>query len=119
MDGWGARNRTWEWRNQNPLPYRLATPHQCAARRTLMAKPGGRNISAATAAARLERRRDVLEKPVVATLQAVAQRRSSGPAERRHSTDVEQFLRRAVGLVGGIGEATAKADDFGDERGEV
>ena len=26
--GWGARNRTWEWRNQNPLPYRLATPHQ-------------------------------------------------------------------------------------------
>ena len=25
--GWGARNRTWEWRNQNPLPYRLATPH--------------------------------------------------------------------------------------------
>ena len=25
--GWGARDRTWEWRNQNPLPYRLATPH--------------------------------------------------------------------------------------------
>src|ERR1700751_1019757 len=24
--GWGARIRTWEWRNQNPLPYRLATP---------------------------------------------------------------------------------------------
>ena len=28
--GWGARTRTWEWRNQNPLPYRLATPqHRC------------------------------------------------------------------------------------------
>src|SRR5688500_179335 len=26
-DGWGARIRTWEWRNQNPLPYHLATPH--------------------------------------------------------------------------------------------
>ena len=24
---WGARIRTWEWRDQNPLPYRLATPH--------------------------------------------------------------------------------------------
>ena len=24
--GWGARTRTWEWRNQNPLPYHLATP---------------------------------------------------------------------------------------------
>jgi hypothetical protein len=27
MAGWGARIRTWEWRNQNPLPYHLATPH--------------------------------------------------------------------------------------------
>ena len=26
-DGWGGRDRTSEWRNQNPLPYRLATPH--------------------------------------------------------------------------------------------
>ena len=25
-DGWGARIRTWVWWNQNPLPYRLATP---------------------------------------------------------------------------------------------
>jgi hypothetical protein len=25
--GWGARIRTWEWRYQKPLPYRLATPH--------------------------------------------------------------------------------------------
>jgi hypothetical protein len=24
--GWGGRTRTSEWRNQNPLPYRLATP---------------------------------------------------------------------------------------------
>jgi hypothetical protein len=28
--GWGARIRTWEWRNQNPLPYHLATPHSRA-----------------------------------------------------------------------------------------
>ncbi len=26
--GWGARIRTWEWRYQKPLPYRLATPHR-------------------------------------------------------------------------------------------
>jgi hypothetical protein len=28
LGGWGARIRTWEWRNQNPLPYHLATPQQ-------------------------------------------------------------------------------------------
>jgi hypothetical protein len=28
LAGWGARIRTWEWRNQNPLPYHLATPHR-------------------------------------------------------------------------------------------
>jgi CO/xanthine dehydrogenase Mo-binding subunit len=26
--GWGAWIRTREWRNQNPLPYHLATPQQ-------------------------------------------------------------------------------------------
>jgi hypothetical protein len=26
MCGWGGRIRTYVWRNQNPLPYRLATP---------------------------------------------------------------------------------------------
>jgi hypothetical protein len=25
--GWGGRIRTSEWRDQNPLPYHLATPH--------------------------------------------------------------------------------------------
>ncbi len=25
-NGWGARIRTQEWRDQNPLPYHLATP---------------------------------------------------------------------------------------------
>ena len=25
--GWGARIRTWGCRDQNPVPYRLATPH--------------------------------------------------------------------------------------------
>jgi hypothetical protein len=28
LPGWGGRDRTSEWRNQNPLPYRLATPQQ-------------------------------------------------------------------------------------------
>ncbi len=27
--GWGGRVRTSEWRNQNPLPYHLATPQSC------------------------------------------------------------------------------------------
>src|SRR5262249_54264230 len=35
LTGWGGRTRTSEWRNQNPLPYHLATPqrvaHPCAA----------------------------------------------------------------------------------------
>lgn len=30
-NGWGARDRTWEWRYQKPLPYRLATPQQASA----------------------------------------------------------------------------------------
>jgi hypothetical protein len=30
MRGWGARIRTWGWRNQNPLPYHLATPQRAA-----------------------------------------------------------------------------------------
>src|SRR3954451_7893929 len=32
-DGWGGRDRTSEWRNQNPLPYRLATPQQAEPER--------------------------------------------------------------------------------------
>src|SRR5262252_11145774 len=40
--GWGARIRTWEWRNQNPLPYRLATPHRAANTR----RRDGRTIPA-------------------------------------------------------------------------
>src|SRR5215216_4630429 len=31
--GWGGRDRTSEWRNQNPLPYRLATPQQAEPER--------------------------------------------------------------------------------------
>ena len=27
MAGWGGRDRTFESRDQNPLPYHLATPH--------------------------------------------------------------------------------------------
>lgn len=28
LNGWGERIRTSAWRDQNPLPYRLATPQQ-------------------------------------------------------------------------------------------
>ena len=30
--GWGGRIRTSEWRNQNPLPYHLATPQTLPGR---------------------------------------------------------------------------------------
>jgi hypothetical protein len=44
LAGWGARTRTWEWRNQNPLPYHLATPQQAAhchhGARTIAARLG-------------------------------------------------------------------------------
>ena len=42
--GWGARIRTWEWRNQNPLPYHLATPHQ--ARGTIQTAAASINAGA-------------------------------------------------------------------------
>lgn len=56
--GWGGRDRTSEWRNQNPLPYRLATPQQAtkgmaeepATADSLMSQPVyrlGRGISTA------------------------------------------------------------------------
>src|SRR5580692_7094446 len=45
--GWGARIRTWGWRNQNPLPYHLATPH--LARRPVWRSRGGRDHSAGPA----------------------------------------------------------------------
>ena len=48
--GWGGRIRTSEWRNQNPLPYHLATPQiriaaggSPTARRTITARPPGIN----------------------------------------------------------------------------
>src|SRR6185503_3296162 len=37
LAGWGARIRTWEWRNQNPLPYHLATPQLGRWRRNIVA----------------------------------------------------------------------------------
>jgi hypothetical protein len=46
MLGWGGRIRTSAWRNQNPLPYRLATPQQqlkTDARGTILAGSGTRN----------------------------------------------------------------------------
>src|SRR3569832_877412 len=41
QNGWGARIRTWECWNQNPVPYRLATPQQYA-RHSLRASAFGR-----------------------------------------------------------------------------
>ena len=38
--GWGGRDRTSEWRNQNPLPYRLATPQQAGPEERGMAPRG-------------------------------------------------------------------------------
>ena len=38
--GWGGRDRTFACRNQNPVPYRLATP-QCRA--VIAARAGGFN----------------------------------------------------------------------------
>jgi hypothetical protein len=34
--GWGGRIRTYEWRDQNPLPYHLATPHHKQSLRRAM-----------------------------------------------------------------------------------
>jgi hypothetical protein len=47
--GWGARIRTWEWRNQNPLPYHLATPQNLSGAGGHMAKPARRTIAASAA----------------------------------------------------------------------
>jgi hypothetical protein len=42
--GWGGRIRTSEWRNQNPLPYHLATPQKVELPST--GEPlGARNIA--------------------------------------------------------------------------
>ena len=42
LPGWGGRIRTSAWRNQNPLPYRLATPQRRFLSRA--AARGGRTI---------------------------------------------------------------------------
>src|SRR5436305_9657190 len=39
MGGWGGRTRTSEWRNQNPLPYRLATPQRGRVNRLFGYRP--------------------------------------------------------------------------------
>ena len=45
MRGWGGRIRTSAWRNQNPLPYHLATPQRRAGgwlARAIPLEPGVR-----------------------------------------------------------------------------
>jgi hypothetical protein len=44
LAGWGGRIRTSEWRNQNPLPYHLATPQYASDDRLPLAA-GRRNIA--------------------------------------------------------------------------
>ena len=44
--GWGGRVRTSEWRNQNPLPYHLATPQQALRSRERRPREMWRNIPA-------------------------------------------------------------------------
>jgi hypothetical protein len=41
LAGWGARIRTWEWWNQNPLPYHLATPQSAAGLPSPMGRTAG------------------------------------------------------------------------------
>ncbi len=49
--GWGGRDRTSEWRNQNPLPYRLATPQPPAVNRAAPpVRKGGRRSATRSAA---------------------------------------------------------------------
>jgi hypothetical protein len=48
LSGWGAWIRTREWRNQNPLPYHLATPQRCQEG---FGRPGGRSRPARFGAA--------------------------------------------------------------------
>ena len=48
--GWGARIRTWEWRNQNPLPYHLATPHRAVGLPVARGPVGRRTIAASSSA---------------------------------------------------------------------
>src|SRR5208282_2623186 len=55
LAGWGGRIRTSEWRNQNPLPYHLATPHctvglpparpRAIGRRNIAARPPPINVA--------------------------------------------------------------------------
>jgi hypothetical protein len=49
--GWGARIRTWEWRNQNPLPYHLATPQCLRAGQSTQVRLGFNAAMAASKAA--------------------------------------------------------------------
>src|SRR6476646_7166205 len=51
LAGWGGRIRTSVWRNQNPLPYHLATPQHGGARRTI---PGGPVLSTCAGAGQPE-----------------------------------------------------------------
>ena len=45
VSGWGGRDRTSEWRNQNPLPYRLATPQRGAVLGAALVKPADPRIA--------------------------------------------------------------------------
>ena len=55
-NGWGGRVRTSEWRNQNPLPYHLATPQRPQARRSVARRPSRSGGTINTASRRRKHR---------------------------------------------------------------
>ena len=90
--GWGAWIRTRGWRNQNPLPYRLATPHQARrpgrrsrSGRTIVRAPRRRNTCLASPRSALAHRAIflLLRSPQPAISAARASRSTSAPQNER------------------------------------
>ena len=102
MSGWGGRIRTSVWRNQNPLPYHLATPQASPGR------PGSRDTHKAARAA-----------PQYAC--GVIPRRRQTPLTFRfnfvcHTTPPARGIRRRAGRCGrGAGESLLSSHT--DRRG--
>ena len=96
MCGWGGRIRTSGWRNQNPLPYHLATP-QHAARRAGPGGSGPDNSLRSSASQRLSRgfSEPVLLKPNL--MQTRPDRRWRRRPERPLARQIEADRRRLRG----------------------
>src|SRR5262245_239214 len=123
--GWGARIRTWEWRNQNPLPYHLATPHRAECRETRAGGPYRRDAVGSTPGDPLEALQHLggaaIKPPPRFCCRSVAQPGSaprSGRGGRRfkscHSDHHFQRLRRAVNESSMIGGRLREVHGFPD-----